>query len=133
MPRFALPLLLLPLAPCAPAQILADCEISLQEKEFGRFTVQFDHYNSPHAAANFIRLAEGLVPWLDGAAGHLAGITLGDTDGARTGLPPGSGLVELQGLADAASSSTAFVLGLAPELGDRGLQLAQDAVQAFLY
>ena len=71
MPRFALPLLLLPLAPCAPAQILADFEISLQDKEFGRFTVQFDHYNSPHAAANFIRLAEGLVPWLDGSAGKV--------------------------------------------------------------
>ncbi|MED5417190.1 MAG: hypothetical protein VYA27_00735, partial [Verrucomicrobiota bacterium] len=69
MPRFALLLLLLPLAPCAPAQILADFEISLQDKEFGRFTVQFDHYNSPHAAANFIRLAEGLVPWLDEADG----------------------------------------------------------------
>ena len=69
MSRFTLILLLL--APWAQAQILADFEISLQDKEFGRFTVQLDHYNSPHAAANFIRLAEGLVPWIDAGEGRV--------------------------------------------------------------
>ena len=52
-------------------QILADFEISLQDEEFGRFTIQLDQYNSPHATANFIRLAEGLVPWVDNTEGQV--------------------------------------------------------------
>ena len=71
MPRPALFLLLLALGSPAQSQILADFEISLQDEEFGRFTIQLDQYNSPHATANFIRLAEGLVPWVDSTGGQV--------------------------------------------------------------
>ncbi|NIP98488.1 MAG: peptidylprolyl isomerase [Akkermansiaceae bacterium] len=49
----------------APAQVFADFETKSGEAEFGRFTVMFDHYLAPYATANFIRLAEGLRPWID--------------------------------------------------------------------
>ena len=71
MPRPALFLLLLALGSPAQSQILADFEISLQDEEFGRFTILLDQYNSPHATANFIRLAEGLVPWVDSTGGQV--------------------------------------------------------------
>lgn len=71
MPRPAILLFLVTLVSPARSQILADFEISLQDKEFGRFTIQLDQYNSPHATANFIRLAEGLVPWVDGTSGRV--------------------------------------------------------------
>ena len=70
-PRPAILLFLVTLVSPARSQILADFEISLQDKEFGRFTIQLDQYNSPHATANFIRLAEGLVPWVDGTSGRV--------------------------------------------------------------
>ncbi|MFP6895197.1 MAG: peptidylprolyl isomerase [Roseibacillus sp.] len=47
------------------AQILADFEVKNGEVVFGYFTVLLDHQLSPHAVANFIRLAEGLTPWID--------------------------------------------------------------------
>ena len=58
--------LLLTLDPaCSQAQVFADFELKNGPVEFGRFTAQLDHLYSPHAVANFIRLAEGLVPWID--------------------------------------------------------------------
>ena len=64
-PLLAPVLLLLALPLQCPAQILADFVVGIRDKEFGRFTVELDFLYSPHAAGNFIRLAEGLVPWLD--------------------------------------------------------------------
>jgi len=52
----------------ARAQILADFETNLAGAEFGRFTVALDFSFAPYAVANFIRLAEGLTPWI-GAGG----------------------------------------------------------------
>lgn len=71
MLRPAILLFLVAVISPARGQILADFEISLQDKEFGRFTIQLDQYNSPHATANFIRLAEGLVPWVDSRGGQV--------------------------------------------------------------
>ena len=53
------------------AQILADFVVGNRDKEFGRFTVQLDFFYSPHAVGNFIRLAEGMVPWLDVVDGRV--------------------------------------------------------------
>lgn len=56
--------LLLALVPVqAQAQVYADFVLRQASTEIGRFTALLDHQYSPHAVANFIRLAEGLVPW----------------------------------------------------------------------
>lgn len=57
--------------PAARAQVFADFETELQNEAFGTFTVQLDHDLSPITVAHFIRLAEGLVPWIDPATGEL--------------------------------------------------------------
>ena len=92
--------LLLTLDPaCSQAQVFADFELKNGPVEFGRFTAQLDHLYSPHAVANFIRLAEGLVPWID-AEGIVRtgpfydGLTFHDTTSGFevvTGSPSGNG------------------------------------------
>lgn len=65
MPRtlsFLLPLALTPVV--ATGQIYADFDTSA-----GPFTIDLDYVFSPQAAANFIRLAEGSVPWADSETG----------------------------------------------------------------
>lgn len=55
----------------ASAQIVADFVVNLDGQEFGRFSAQLDYLASPHATANFIRLAEGKIPWIDSSTGEV--------------------------------------------------------------
>ena len=70
-PCLATTLLLVAFPLHCPAQILADFVVGIRDKEFGRFTAQLDFLYSPHAVGNFIRLAEGMVPWLDAEDGRV--------------------------------------------------------------
>ncbi|MEM0965386.1 MAG: peptidylprolyl isomerase [Verrucomicrobiota bacterium] len=45
-------------------QVFADVSTTL-----GDFTIQLDHGNAPLAVANFVRLSEGTIPWLDEETG----------------------------------------------------------------
>jgi hypothetical protein len=70
--------------------------------------------------------------WLDGAADRLRGVTLHDTDGSRTGLPPGAGLVRTEGLAAALPAGAPVVLGLAPEFAALGWREAVEVARRLL-
>lgn len=83
------------------------------------------------AAAHLRAEREGFPAsaWLDAAGEFLSGVTVGDTDGHVTGLPPGSGLVDLVGLRALLSAATPLVLGLSPEIPDAAYEMARAAAE----